>query len=773
MKVIKAIIVSLLFVNASFSQNYSLVTCIPSEPEANIHLILNTLEVDHFHQTMDGIQFVTEDENLAVLDSLGVPYRIDQNHLSEYYERQLMEDQSHQSQRSACGLSHFQPGTMAGYHTWQEAVDQLDSMHARYPSIISPKHQIGTSVEGRPIWAVKISDNPLTDESGIEPGVYLDALTHAREPLSLEMCLYYMWWLLEKYGNNPEATYLINNREIFIVPVMNPDGYVFNQMTNPNGGGLWRKNRRSGTSGCLGIDLNRNFGFGWGSNSGSNSDPCSNTFRGSAAFSEPETQAIQNLLATAQPEIAFSIHSFGQKFLSPLGYVDSLVNFDIYADFSSEFIPENYSGYGTVKQMLNYTSSGTTRDYFHSQGIYGWTPEVGESFWDAPSTICSRVREFMPALKYITWAAGAYSRIHDIDYPELVPGQTSNISIRIKNKGLSQFANSVSVGVVPLSPGIQAVSAVTAIGNIPPRQMASKSFNLAISPNVQPLDTIRLKVVVSQDGIISDVDTVTMIAGARTTIFQDGFEAGMTNWQTGGTGYHWDTTRVDQAGGSTCMSDSRLGNYHYDATPYIALIPEIDLTQTVNPVLEFNAKWSLEPGLDFVVVEVKPADATDWKRVGGRFANRLGNNAYYSGNQHWIRERIDLKEFAGKKIRLRLGLRAGLFVQSDGFYLDDLQIVDYQASPTAIPSDKLDFGVRVFPNPSEGLFSLQISSQSAEEILTDIYDASGRRINELSKSIRGPGEHSLRLDLRSHPEGVYLMRIVSAQGTMTKYLLVR
>ena len=83
-------------------------------------------------------------------------------------------------------------------------------MYANYPNLITQKFSIGTTIEGKQIWAVKISDNPNVNEN--EPAVGFDALTHAREPQSMMTLIYFMYYLLENYGTNPEVTYLVNNR---------------------------------------------------------------------------------------------------------------------------------------------------------------------------------------------------------------------------------------------------------------------------------------------------------------------------------------------------------------------------------------------------------------------------------------------------------------------------------------------------------------------------------------------------------------------------------
>ena len=117
-------------------------------------------------------------------------------------------------------------GSMGGYYTFAEIVANLDSMFAQYPNIITQKYSIGLSQQSRTIWAVKISDNPNVNESEIKVGY--DALIHAREPQSMASMMYYMWYLLQNYGTDPEVTYLVNNREMYFVPCFNPDGYEYN-----------------------------------------------------------------------------------------------------------------------------------------------------------------------------------------------------------------------------------------------------------------------------------------------------------------------------------------------------------------------------------------------------------------------------------------------------------------------------------------------------------------------------------------------------------------
>jgi len=162
----------------------------------------------------------------------------------------------------------FSLGSMGGYLTYQEYLDNIDSMVAKYPNLITSKAPIDSAGidfqthEGNPIYWMRISDNPNTDET--EPELMYSAIHHAREPASLSQLVFYMWYLLENYGINDEVTYLLDNVEMYFVPLINPDGYIYNEQIQPNGGGLWRKNRRNNGGGEYGVDLNRNYSYQYG-----------------------------------------------------------------------------------------------------------------------------------------------------------------------------------------------------------------------------------------------------------------------------------------------------------------------------------------------------------------------------------------------------------------------------------------------------------------------------------------------------------------------------
>jgi hypothetical protein len=277
---------------------------------ARIHLAEKSQmkEIPSLHLDVAYVQYgqyvdiVTDQEEVNHLRSLGYQVEVVHEDLVAFY-------------RSRLDLTK----DMGGYHTYSEVIAVLDSMHMLYPSLTSSRIDIGHSLEDSVIWAFKISDNPDVDED--EPEVFYNSLIHAREPAGMEVLLYFMWHLLDNYGSDPLATHLVDDRELWFVPVVNPEGYCYNEYQDPGGGGMWRKNRRNCGGGDWGVDLNRNFGYMWGYDDEGSSPYCwDETYRGSAAFSEPTTQAIRDFINSRNFVMSLDNHTYGEWLLYPWGY---------------------------------------------------------------------------------------------------------------------------------------------------------------------------------------------------------------------------------------------------------------------------------------------------------------------------------------------------------------------------------------------------------------------------------------------------------------------
>ncbi len=631
------------------------------------------LDIDHFHgNAKTGIEVFLAHDKFEVLENTGFSYEVLIPDYEVFYaERQKKDLQNipsvHKALRTA---NNFDFGSMGGFYTLQEISDELDNMRSLFPNLISDKITIGTSVEGRPIYAVKISDNPDIDES--EPTAYYDALHHAREPASMATIMNFMYWLLENYATDPQVQYIVNERELYFVPCVNPDGYEFNRQTNPNGGGLWRKNRRDnvGTN-CDGVDLNRNYSALYGANNFcSSGNPCSEVYRGPNAFSEPETRAIRDFVDLINPSTAFTVHSFGNVYIIP--DVDNMTDlqFDLYSEWATDFADVNDYLFGNGDQLLGGSACGTTDTYLHSVGVFNWTPEIGTTgFWPAQSDIFDLVDSQVESYFYHAWIAGAYM---DIRASRLigsaVPGGSVDVVVDVKNKGLNQPAQNVEVAITSSDPSISISSPVN-FGTVAAQAIQTNManpFTIGI-PVSYAADQFDLEFTVSQDGVMTTTESITVFVGQQDVLFEDFGESSLSNWTSSGQGQPWSTCEDDAYSGQFSICDSEGGNSNNNTLTRLTLANGIDLIAATKPILSFLAKWSLEDGFDDTTLEISTNNGTSWSVL-----------EEYSANRAWNFQSFDLSSFIGNaNVLFRFTIQTDGFAPGDGFYFDDFRIVDY------------------------------------------------------------------------------------------------
>ena len=201
------------------------------------------------------------------------------------------------------------------YHTYEEIQDELQQLQTNFPNI-AKLVELGNSIENRNIMAIKISDNAALEEN--EPAILFIGGHHAREWISVDVPFLLGKYLLEQYASNTQVRNLVDNGEIWIIPLLNPDGHQYSVIKDR----LWRKNRRDNGDGSFGVDLNRNYSYQWGG-PGSSGDSYSETYRGPYAFSEPETAVLQSFTSEQNFLAMISYHNYSQLVLFPWGYTNS------------------------------------------------------------------------------------------------------------------------------------------------------------------------------------------------------------------------------------------------------------------------------------------------------------------------------------------------------------------------------------------------------------------------------------------------------------------
>ncbi|MGW0794147.1 M14 family metallopeptidase [Streptomyces sp. NPDC002692] len=276
------------------------------------------------------------------------------------------------------------PSADSRYHNYAEANAEIDQRIAAYPGIMS-KRVIGKSYQGRDIVAVKVSDNVATDEN--EPEVLLTFHQHAREHLTVEMALYLLRELGAGYGGDSRVTSMVNNREIWIVPDLNPDGGEYDIATGSYRS--WRKNRQpnSGSS-YVGTDLNRNWNHRWGCCGGSSGSPSSETYRGASAESAPEVKVVADFVrgrvvgGRQQIRAGIDFHTYSELVLWPFGFTTADTTTGMTADDAAAFKAVGRkmaasNGYTPEQSSDLYITDGSIDDYlWGTQKIFDFTFEM-------------------------------------------------------------------------------------------------------------------------------------------------------------------------------------------------------------------------------------------------------------------------------------------------------------------------------------------------------------------------------------------------------------
>jgi hypothetical protein len=703
----------------------------------------------------------------------------------------------------------FGAGSMGGYYTYDEVGRQLDTMHLLYPGLISAKAPIGYSTEGREIWGVRISDNPNADEG--EPEVLYTALHHAREPGGMMTVVYYMWWLLEHYGTDARATYLVDNRALWFVPVVNPDGYAYNQLTNPGGGGFWRKNRRNNGDGTFGIDLNRNYGTFtmWNApNGGSSTSTASDTYRGPTPFSETETQAIDGFMRSHAVVTALNFHTYGRYLIYPWGYLSGESGDSaMYREFAFDMVARNRHTSGTDLQTVNYSTRGNSDDYMYGDDTkprtYAMTPEASSSFWPASNQILPVAQENLDMNIYCAYVAGAYcvtarTSVADAETDgDLEPGEALTVSVVVRNKGLGSAAGLVTA-LSPVDPGITVSTGPTPTGTLAARADTSIPFNATVSPGAAYGSAVRLAIDITDSAGYSHRDTMTLYVGQETVLLADDAETGTSKWTTGS---GWGTS-ADAHAGSASFTDSPVGKYAVNADNALTLTDAVSLTGCDHAVLRFWTKWAIEPTWDFGLVEITTNGGGSWTALraplshtgsayGVQTTGVWGYDGYTPG-LGWTSQEIDITPYVGNDVRLRFRLISDGADTRDGIYVDDIRLIGYRPSSqdavlhvadgdghsvdltfgeSVIATDGLDsaFAETELPPLSPSLFDARWDAPAPNGTLADVRPplGVGRPTNTftavLSPDAFGYPLH-LRWDARRLPPGGWHLRDQASGG---------
>lgn len=670
-------------------------------------------------------------------------------------------------------VSHNIMGSMGGMLTYDQVVNKLDSMRLEYPNLISAKWSIGTTYQNRNIWAVRMSNSPNSTTG--RPEVLLYAVTHAREGGGMECLIYYMYWLLENYNIDPLATYILNNRELYIVPILNADGYVYNQTTNPSGGGMWRKNRKPCT-GSTGTDLNRNYGIFqfWNSSNGGSSTSCSNeTYRGTSPNSEPETQVFANFITSRNFKTGMSYHTYGGDLLRPWSWCDPIGTPDsnTFKEWQTDMTQYNHYVYGTPFTALGYYTRGDALDFLYCDSAHSkilvLTPEVGTDFWPPQAEILPDAQDNLWMIQFMSMSAGVFvnPKSYNFNKDTYSPGESGTMKVAFRNKGLLDAQN-VKIEWTPMT---------TTYINIPTTlytkpllaSMTSDSvtFNFTIASNIQNDYAIPTRLRIRQEDTNTVFDKIVYVKiGSGNTLLIDSAENGTTNWNLN----LWGLTTNQYHSPTHSFTDSPSGSYGNNVNNPMTLAYSLNTVSMPMIQLSFWHKYATEATYDFCYVEVSSDNGTTWQQV-----------TKYDGTlSTWTYQSFDISQYTNSssqvKIRFRLTSDAGIV--ADGWYVDDIKVTAYYIAPLSIGGNEgtpISYNLsQNYPNPFNPVTLINYSIPKSGFVTLKVYDLLGKEVASLVNESKSAGNYSVMFNAASLSSGIYLYKLESESFKDTKKMVI-
>lgn len=645
----------------------------------------------------------------------------------------------------------FTSGSMNGYYTLTEMIAKINQMKTKYSSLVDID-TIGYTTQSRPILSVKISANAAV-ESG-KPEVLYTGLHHAREPMGMMNLIFFMQYLLYNYDKDTMVKDLVDNRALYFIPCVNPDGYQRNCTNNPGGGGMHRKNLRATGGSNPGVDLNRNYGYGFGyPNSGSSTSTGADNYRGPSGFSEPETQAMRDYVNARNFKFALNYHAYGEYWINaycvPTATLTALDTKII--ETSGHLMTRNtFYLVGTPIQTVGYNANGSSDDWFmigdpaNHDKLYCFSPEIGPdtyAFWPPTAQIIPIAKEVMFANFQAAYLGGSFAKIEDRTGLG-VSATDGFFGFTLRRLGLTN--QQVNVSIVPLQ-NIASVGSSVNFMIANPMDTTGGSISYSLAPGIQPGQKIRF-LWKMQTGGVTIVDTITKIFNPS-AVFSDNMEGTLgTTWTTTGT---WAFSTTSAYAGTKALATTNSGNYGNNANSTAMLKNVMDLSSANTAYASFWIRYRTETGYDKLRIQA----AANGNGVGATWVTlpssytiaenkgTIGGIPSLTGIQeYWVRETVDLSAFAGgSTVGFRFQFQSNDAGTNAGFFIDNFEVVKSTANSTlpvsfvsfkAVPGiEKVTVMWKAHTNDQHDYFEVERSSDGVNFIVIDKVYGSGFEFN--------------------------------------------
>ncbi len=570
------------------------------------------------------------------------------------------------------------------YYSFNDYVTFMQQTANTYPEICT-LHNIGQSVQGRPLYFLKISDNPQIDEA--EPRFRYVSSMHGDEVVGYDMMIRLIQLLTGEYNTNPRITQIVNNTEIWICPMLNPDGFVAGQRYN-----------------AAGVDLNRNFPMPSGEQ-----HPDGNAWA-------PENIAFMNHANQNHFQLSANMHGGELVVNYPWDYTYTLTPDNnlireaalTYARLNSSIYNNSSFTQGVVNGAQWYVITGSLQDW-----SYGYTDcidltcEISAIKWPPASHLASywnlNKESILALLEFVQRGVhGTVVSTSGIPLTDAVISVSGNDKLMHVGPACADFHRLLLPGsytITASAPGYLEQSAEITIDTggtayhnfvLRPAEMTYISGQLRYPdgtavPNVKVILDDNPPITSDENGsflvasVLEGRHTITFMQGGETiyekvfdldasqtelvfilasesVVFYDPFD-NMSNWTAA---QPWGVTTYE---GESVLADSPSGNYENFINKACRLTNPVNLQHVLNPVLSFRTRYSLENGYDYVYLEAS-LDQSDWQRL-----------KQFTGSQSsWLNVEVPLNQYSGQQVYFRYRIQTDRAVNHDGIYIDDFKI---------------------------------------------------------------------------------------------------
>ena len=769
-----------------------------------------------------GIELELSSSDIETIDKLGITYRVVIDDLTKFYQdrnaqdlpraiAQLEIDKARSSmqrssftqaeldnylQYASCSEidwatpQNYNLGSMGGCLTMQEAYDEMDDMRALYPNLISARmdasptaqktwgNTLGTAGNqwpGQTMYYVRITGDQSTPE-GSKPQILYTSMIHSREVSSLMSNMFFMWYLLENYDTNPAIKNLVDNNELYFIPVVNPDGLRWNQRIAPGGGGMQRKNLRpnSGDSGSTsssntlrGVDLNRNFDYFWGSaGTGSSGTTTSDSYRGPSRASEPETQIVVDFVSARNFKTALWHHSFANGIPHPYGgnpsfvsgredemhkWHEDMTKYNRYVSGATIFTPAN----GIADDWMLGGNPDSNGSIGSGQNILATTPEhghptetAGNGFWPLPSNITNIAKRAMRMNLMNIYYGGSYATFHDLTQSD-INSLTSDLTFGIERVG--QTPSNFTLTVTPVSSNIISITSPPTQTGMSILEQRNVSAQIELDQNTLPNSKIEFKITLANSNHIFYETNIVKYYQPDVLLADNPDIDILNNWSVAG---DWTTTTSDAYTGTRSIRSTSSVPYVINANRTLTTSNTYNLSNADKILLQFYSKWDIERNYDFATIQgsingstwitlcgryTKPNSVTTTNDAHGaknnttsrNFQNSNSGGQVYDGDtmNKWVMEEIVIDEnnnsflLNAQNARFRFLFRSdgnnrpeNYSAVYDGFYIDDFKIIKARAlsdPPTAICQD---INVQLDATGNATITANQIDNGSTDDV---------------------------------------------------------